>query len=294
MTSISHSQLRAFHAVATEGSFTKAAQAEGLQIVRNSKINKNASQSETLAEASQQQQAGAEAVYFGLSEGFNARARAGNFTLKELPAVQLPGRAREFRPDASGRWLLAHRAAGDSVWVIDLTTNRKTASILAEWSSDLPLVAGPSTLVVRQGDDVVALDLLTIPASETGRLPEGGRDRWLLVSWVPPERVPAALAAADSARLLQDSTLTADLTPRGIDSTRAYLQVSRTQNPEWASLLVKQLKADGFPASVLDPVEPEDGYRVVVGPYLNREAADSVGRAIGRAYFLIWLPEKRP
>ncbi|MGQ0701713.1 MAG: SPOR domain-containing protein [Gemmatimonadales bacterium] len=216
------------------------------------------------------------------------------FTLKELPPVQLPGRAREFRPDASGRWLLAHRAAGDSVWIIDLTTNRETASVLAEWSSDLPLVAGPSTLVVRQGDDVVALDLLTIPVSETGRLPEGGRDRWLLVSWVPPERVPAALAAADSARLLQDSTLTADLTPARTDSTQAYLQVSRTQNPEWAGLLVKQLVADGFPASVLDPVEPEDGFRVAVGPYPNREAADSVGRAIGRAYFLIWLPGKRP
>jgi branched-chain amino acid transport system substrate-binding protein len=44
-------------------SFTAAAQAEGLQVVRNSKINKNASQSEALAEAQQQQQAGAEAIY---------------------------------------------------------------------------------------------------------------------------------------------------------------------------------------------------------------------------------------
>lgn len=45
-------------------SFTAAAEQEGLEIVRNSKINKNASESETLAEANAQQQAGAEVIYF--------------------------------------------------------------------------------------------------------------------------------------------------------------------------------------------------------------------------------------
>ncbi|TPW03427.1 MAG: putative protease, partial [bacterium] len=31
--------------------------------------------------------AGADAVYFGLAEGFNARARAANFTLEGLPGT---------------------------------------------------------------------------------------------------------------------------------------------------------------------------------------------------------------
>lgn len=44
-------------------SFTKAAQDAGLTIVRNAKINKNASQSEALAEAQEQKTAGAEVVY---------------------------------------------------------------------------------------------------------------------------------------------------------------------------------------------------------------------------------------
>lgn len=214
------------------------------------------------------------------------------FTLREMPAIDLPGQPREFRVDASGRWLLVHREAGDSVWVVDLATNHLAASVLADWNPDLPLVAGPSTLVVRQGEDVVALDLRQLPVRETGRLREGGRDLWLAVSWVPPERLPAALAAADSARVVQDSALATGVAPSPSDSSQVYLQISRTQNPDWANLLVKQLLADGFPALVLDPVEPEDGYRVVVGPYQSRESADSIGRALGRAYFILRLPPK--
>jgi ABC-type branched-subunit amino acid transport system substrate-binding protein len=45
-------------------SFTAAAEQQGLEIVRNSKINKTASSSETLAEANAQSQAGAEVIYF--------------------------------------------------------------------------------------------------------------------------------------------------------------------------------------------------------------------------------------
>jgi len=216
------------------------------------------------------------------------------FTLRELPPIQLPDRPREFRVDASGRWMLVHREAGDSVWVVDLATNRLAASVLAEWGSDLPLVAGASRLVVRQGDDVVTFDLRQVPAAPGARLGEGGRDWWLAVSWIPRERVPAALAAAESATVAQDSALVSHVVPPPSDSTLVYLQISRTQNPEWATLLVKQLQADGYPALVLDPAEPEDGFRVVIGPYPSREVADSIGRAMGRAYFLLRLPGNRP
>ncbi len=216
------------------------------------------------------------------------------FSLREMPPINLSGKPREFRVDASGRWLLVHREGGDSLWVVDLATRQHVASVLAEWASDLPLVAGPSTLVFRQGEDVVAVDLRLVPIRETARLREGGRDHWLAVAWVPPDRLSAALAAADSARVVQDSGLVTGVLPTTppTDSSQVYLQVSRTQNPDWANLLVKQLLADGFPASVLDPAEQEDGYRVVVGPYPGRETADSIGRALGRAYFILRLPPK--
>lgn len=215
------------------------------------------------------------------------------FTLSELAPVTLPGLPRQFRLDSSGRWILVHREAGDSVWVVDLTTGRIAASVLAEWSADLPLIAG-ANLLVRQGDDVVSLDLHRAPAVETARLKGAGDDQWVGISWVPPERVSAAVAAAESASVAQDSVLVTGVSPAPVDSILMYLQVSRTQNSDWASLLMKQLRADGYPASVLDPSEPEEGYRVVVGPFTSRESADSIGRAMGRPYFLLRLPGKKP
>jgi cell division septation protein DedD len=141
---------------------------------------------------------------------------------------------------------------------------------------------------------VVRLDLRQATPAETARLEGGGTDYWLAVSWVPPERIPAAIAAAESASVAQDSALVTNVAPTQPDSVVMYLQVSRTQNAEWAQLLMRQLKGDGYPASILDPSEPEDGYRVVVGPFSVREAADSVGRAMGRPYFVLRLPAKKP
>jgi branched-chain amino acid transport system substrate-binding protein len=53
----------------TEESITAAARAAGLQIVRNTRLSKNANQSQALAEASAQRQAGAEVVYVMVSPG---------------------------------------------------------------------------------------------------------------------------------------------------------------------------------------------------------------------------------
>ncbi len=216
------------------------------------------------------------------------------FSLKPLKTIGLPGMPREFRVDASGRWLLAHPITGDSLWVVDLATNTLSATVPGTWAADLPLVAGAATLLVRSGDDVLAYDLLQAPPKRIAELKTGGNDLWLAASWVPRERLPAAVAAAESASVTQDSALRVDSTSTAGDSLAIYLQVSRTQNPDWADLLSKQLKGDGFPALVLSPKEEEDGYRVLVGPYDTREAAESTGKRLGRAYFILKLPAKRP
>ena len=216
------------------------------------------------------------------------------FSLKELPRIRLPGTPREFRVDASGRWLLARHTTADSVWVADLATGNVAATVPGDWGADLPLVAGAATLIVRLGDDVASFDLRQAPPPRLGRLKDAGSDLWIAVAWVPPERLPAAVAAAESATVVQDSALQTDSTLIASDSTVIYLQVSRTQNPDWANLLSGQLKGDGYPASVVPPREEEDGYRVVIGPYPSREAAESTGRRLGRAYFLLRLPAKSP
>jgi hypothetical protein len=216
------------------------------------------------------------------------------FSLKLLATIQLAGVPREFRVDPSGRWLLAHPAKGDSLWVVDLATNTPTGTIAATWSADLPLVAGAATLLVRFHDDLVSYDLRQSPPVQLAKLEGGGKDLWLAAAWVPPERLPAAVAAAESASATQDSALRADSTVVLSDSMAIYLQISRTQNPDWADLLTRQLKSDGYPAAILSPKEAEEGYRVVIGPYATREAAESTGKQLGRAYFILRLPAKSP
>jgi hypothetical protein len=216
------------------------------------------------------------------------------FSLKQLHALRLPGQPREFRVDASGRWLLAQPGSGDSVWVLDLATNNLRGTVRGSWSSDLPLVAGAATLLIRSDEDLAAFDLRQSPPAQIARLPGVADDLWLAAAWIPPERIPAAVAAAESATVVQDSALRPDTLPRAGDSTAIYLQLSRTQNPDWADLLARQLKSDGYPATILPPKEPEEGYRVVVGPYATREAAESTGKLLGRAYFILKLPAKSP
>jgi hypothetical protein len=217
------------------------------------------------------------------------------FSLKELTRISLPGIPRAIRVDASGRWMLARATTADSVWIVDLATHKMAATTPGEWAADLPLVAGASTLVVRQGDDVTTWDLRQVPPALQGSLEGAGQDLWVAVTWVPRDRMPAAVAAAESATVAQDSLLVADsAVARPVDSTDIYLQVSLSQNSEWAAQLANQLKADGFAASVLQPTQPDEGYRVVIGPYTTRELAEEGGKKLGRSYFIIRRPPRRP
>lgn len=217
------------------------------------------------------------------------------FNLKEITKVKLPARPRALRVDASGRWMLIRPPADDSVWVVDLATNKLAGSAPGSWTSDLPAVAGASTLVSRLGDDIASFNLRQTPPKQMAVLSGGGSDFWLATAWVPRERLSAAVAAAESATVLQDSALAADSVHiEAGDSSGVYLQVSTSQNPDWAAQLAKTLKDAGFPSRVLDPRGPDDGYRVVVGPYPSRDVAEENGRKLGRPFFILRESSPRP
>ncbi|HEU4829068.1 MAG TPA: SPOR domain-containing protein, partial [Gemmatimonadales bacterium] len=174
----------------------------------------------------------------------------------------------------------------DSIWVVDLESHLVAGAVEAEWHGDLPLVAGNGTLVVRRGDDVLALDLTAPGFPERGRVADGAEDRWVAPAWAPSGPAPAPDAdgpdavAADTAE------------PEAADSTapaadRVYLQISSSQNPDWARELSDKLTAAGLPARVLQPSAEGDPYRVVLGPYASREAAEETGRSLGMPYFVI-------
>lgn len=218
------------------------------------------------------------------------------FTRTEIGGIRLPSPARALRVDASGRWMLVRPIVGDSIRVVDLATNRLAATVVGSWSADLPLVAGASTLVSRVDDGIVALDLRQAPPKLMAKLTGMEDDLWLAAAWVPRDRVSAAVAAAESATVVQDSALALveDAAPVEHDSTGVFLQVSTSQNPAWAANLAGTIKAAGFPSRVLDPRTPDDGYRVVVGPYPTREIAEENGRKLGRPFFILREPAVRP
>ena len=191
---------------------------------------------------------------------------------RELDGVALPGPAAALRIDPLGRWLLARPALGDSAWIVDLPIKRHTGAIATSWQADLPAVSPDGALLYRRGDDVIALrpDSLT----ETGKVDKGAADLWVLSSWLPRGSGTASQASTDIAA----DTIGAE--------GPLYVQVSTSRNPDWSGRLAQDLVRAGLAARVLSPQGPEDGYRVVLGPYATRAQAEATGRKLGRPFWI--------
>jgi cell division septation protein DedD len=65
------------------------------------------------------------------------------------------------------------------------------------------------------------------------------------------------------------------------------VQVSVSQNEKASRDLAAELTKSGHAAQVIGPRSPGEGWRVVVGPYPSRSAADSAGRLLGRPYYIL-------
>ncbi|MBK7714589.1 MAG: SPOR domain-containing protein [Gemmatimonadetes bacterium] len=206
------------------------------------------------------------------------------FTRQKVGEIDLPGPAGALRVDPFGRWLLVHPTGADSLWLVDLATDRYVGGFAADWSSDLPTVTNQQTLLLKLGRDVVAYDLTNGEFPEAGRVRDGSGDFWLPLAWTPETGTASALpeTAADT---------TTPLAPDDEAASRVYLQVSSSQNRAWSDELARQLEQQGLPASVLEPRDGEEGFRVVLGPYPTREVAESTGRRLGRPFF-IYQPDR--
>ncbi len=74
-------------------------------------------------------------------------------------------------------------------------------------------------------------------------------------------------------------------------SVPVYIQLASTSNQSWAQARVDELRGANLNARVLMPNENYDRYRVVLGPYPNRQDADNIGRRLGQPYFIIFLAD---
>jgi hypothetical protein len=181
--------------------------------------------------------------------------------------------------DPAGRWLLARPSVGDSVWIVDLPTRTLVGAVATGWSVELPAIGPDGALLVRQGNDLVAYRPDSL--KEIGRVPGGRADFWTLTTWRPRGGYqPSLVAEAQAATPMPGAA--DSLGPEG----PLYVQVSTSQNESWSSGLAQQLSRAGLAAKVLPPQTPDDGYRVVLGPYTTRAQAEDIGRKLGRPFWI--------
>ena len=200
------------------------------------------------------------------------------YSWDKLDEIDLPGPAVALRGDLYGQWVLIRPAIGDSAWVFDVGHDRLVGAAPARWEGSLPQVVSPNTLLTRQGDRLVALDLGAKDFARRGAIDESTDDLFIPLAWHPAQDEPVQ-AESDSAAL----AAAADSTP----GATVYLQVSSSQNPAWADELSQRLRAAGLPASVLKPRRSDEPHRVVLGPYPTREQAEEAGRKIGMPSFVV-------
>ncbi|MDH3226771.1 MAG: SPOR domain-containing protein [Thermoleophilia bacterium] len=191
------------------------------------------------------------------------------YTHQPVAVLALPGPTDASRSDPTGRFLLLRPVEGVSVWLVDLARWTAPQVVPAEWDETFPLVAPDGTLLVRRGDRVEALspDSLTTLGAVTSR-----SDRWIVLSW-------------DPRRLNLEAAVTAGREPE-LGGQLIYIQVSSTSNPDWAADLAGNLRRAGMSATVLPPDRPGEPYRVVLGPYPNRDEAEATGRQLGLPFWI--------
>ncbi len=187
------------------------------------------------------------------------------FELRRLRSLRMPGTATDLRGDPLGRLLLIRAAGEETIWVVDTVRWELVATLEGSWDTDLPIVTPDGTVLARQRDDVVAV--VGEPYAVSDRVDGGAGDLWLAAAWDP--RRPML-------QVMQDSV--PEPAPGG---GAFFVQVSSTRNNAWAEDFAQNLRRAGMAASVLTPQDVDDLYRVVLGPFPTREAAEVVSRQLG-------------
>jgi len=206
------------------------------------------------------------------------------YTARERDGIDVPGGAIDLRGDLYGLWMLVRSRKGDTLSVVDLTARSVVARTVTAWDDDLPLIAPPFLLLVRRGRDVVGLDLERDGLRPRGQVARAADDIWVPLAWAPASAEEVVVASGtDTLGTLPDSSAPGS-------AQRFFLQVSSSRNPAWARELAEKIAAAGIRASVVDPANADDVYRVVVGPFASRELADSASRSLGMPSFVISGP----
>ena len=233
--------------------------------------------------------------------------------------IKLASVPTALRMDPLGRILLA-RGPADSVYVVSLADDAVRGTVRSEWRADLPLVLADGAIAMTRGDDVVLTSAATLSDGRT--IARGARDFWHAFRWngFRPRstlldqpvrfRTSAPRDSADLSDTVSDEPPDslrgvtaptrvppgppADLPIRGDSATSSVYTVSfaAVQNEKTARDLVSRIRVGGqAPRITTSDRNGTTLFRVVMGPFATREAADRVGRASGQSY---WIFEGTP
>jgi cell division septation protein DedD len=226
--------------------------------------------------------------------------------------IRLPGTARGLRMDPLGRLLLVRPDTGDSVWVIDVGTNRRVTTLPTPWRDDLPNVAPDGAVATVVGRDVH----FTVPGHDRPRIivRDGAQETWHFVFWngfrprapgldlpvvfpvdtlyyaepVADSLAPVVPTPVDTAPTRPQQVVPADTTSRAAPVARIWsVQVAAVLSEDRAREIARAIRVDGAtPRVVIATVDGTRVYRVVMGPFSSRDEADRVGRQSGRDYWV--------
>lgn len=234
------------------------------------------------------------------------------FSEREVDKIPLPAPALAMRMDPDGHYLLVRVAQSDSIHVVSIGTSRVITTIAGAWRDDLPLVTPDGRVLVADGDDVVHVDAET--GRERLRYRGGAGDLWLQIRWngfrpraagldrpVEFEEFAADSAAADSALAAMmaaryggtsiapmEPPPPAEKTQEAKEGAAAKTGGAEIWTVSFATLLSEpraremadRIRVDGRTARVI--AGNRDGipiWRVVMGPYDSRDAAERAGIA---------------
>lgn len=218
-------------------------------------------------------------IYVGLREK-SELAVIDRFARRERPSIAIPSPAAILRVDPWGRAVLARPEGGGDTWIVATAEDRVTGRVTGAWASDLPAVSEDGLLLAREGDAVVARDLRTLDS--LGAVVDGAGDLWFAGRWAP---TPVTLGVRREVRA-SDTTRSRAASAARASPASLWVQISISQNAAWARALAAELTAARHPVEVVPPDAQGEGWRVVMGPYASRNAADSAGRSLGRPYWI--------
>lgn len=219
------------------------------------------------------------------------------FAEREVGRVALPGPATALRMDPDGVFLLVRTEAPAGIQVVAIGTMRVVATFAGAWRDDLPVVTPAGQVVVARDGAIVIHDIVT--GREVRRIPGGAVDRWHLLRWNGFRPRAASLDRPVEFDSLEQP-VEGEVAVEPVETPRpAAPPANETWTLAFATLIdldrarqiAREITVEGRAARVV--IGDRDGdpiYRVLLGPYPSREAAERAGMLAGRAYWVFEGP----